>query len=166
VLLKFTDKNFKQPNCFWLSMHAYRILLPSKTDFNSREQHMLTDSVQAYNKPIIDLACSVTSVLWNIRPLFFAWTSLLRRSVHTKKTRSDISQYRSHARSISRYYYYRLLYMTSCTIMILSIRYNTTCIYSVIIKLIKVNRWGRFFVDCTDLQINTIQNWHYADEWS
>ena len=32
VSLKFTDKNFKQPNCFWLSMHAYRILLPSETD--------------------------------------------------------------------------------------------------------------------------------------
>jgi hypothetical protein len=39
------------------------------------------------------------------RPLFFAWTSPLRRSVHTKKPRSDISQYRLHARSISRYYY-------------------------------------------------------------
>ncbi len=65
VSLKFTDKNFKQPNCFWLSMHAYRILLPSKTDdsrFNSREKHMLTDSVQPYNKPIIDLACSVCTV--------------------------------------------------------------------------------------------------------
>jgi hypothetical protein len=40
--LCFTDKNFKQPNCFWLSMHAYRILLPSETDdsrFNSREKH-------------------------------------------------------------------------------------------------------------------------------
>jgi hypothetical protein len=54
-----TDKNFKQPNCFWLSMHAYRILLPSVSRFNSREKHMLTDSVQPYNKPIIDLACSV-----------------------------------------------------------------------------------------------------------
>ena len=33
-------------------MHAYRILLPSETDdsrFNSREKHMLTDSVQPYN---------------------------------------------------------------------------------------------------------------------
>jgi hypothetical protein len=30
--LCFTEKNFKQPNCFWLSMHAYRILLPSETD--------------------------------------------------------------------------------------------------------------------------------------
>jgi hypothetical protein len=57
--LCFTDKNFKQPNCFWLSMHAYRILLPSETDysqFNSREKHVLTDSIQPYNKPIIDLA--------------------------------------------------------------------------------------------------------------
>jgi hypothetical protein len=26
--LCFTDKSFKQPNCFWLSMYAYRILLP------------------------------------------------------------------------------------------------------------------------------------------
>ena len=46
-------------------MHAYRILLPSETDdcrFNSREKHMLTDSVQPYNKPIIDLACSVCIV--------------------------------------------------------------------------------------------------------
>ena len=63
--LCFTDKNSKQPNCFWLSMHAYCILLPSGTDdsrFNSREKHMLTDSVQPYNKPIIDLACSVCTV--------------------------------------------------------------------------------------------------------
>jgi hypothetical protein len=63
--LWFTDKNFKQRNCFWLSMHAYRILLPSETDdrrFNSREKHMLTDSVQPYNKPITDLACSVFTV--------------------------------------------------------------------------------------------------------
>jgi hypothetical protein len=46
-------------------MHAYRILLPIETDdsrFNSREKHMLTDSVQSYNKPIIDLACSVCTV--------------------------------------------------------------------------------------------------------
>ncbi len=46
-------------------MHAYRILLSSETDdsrFNSREKHMLTDSVQPYNKPIIDLACSVCTV--------------------------------------------------------------------------------------------------------
>jgi hypothetical protein len=63
--LCFTDKNFKQPNCFWLSMHAYRISLPSETDdsrFNSREKHMLTDAVQQYNKPIIHLTCSVCTV--------------------------------------------------------------------------------------------------------
>ena len=73
-------------------MHAYRILLPSETDdsrFNSCEKHMLTDLVQPYNKSIIDLA----------------WTSLLRRLVHTKKPRSDISQYRPQARSISLYYH-------------------------------------------------------------
>jgi hypothetical protein len=52
------------------------------------------------------LTSLVRSVLWNIRPLFFAWTSLLRRSVHTKKPRSDISQYcRPYARSINNYYY-------------------------------------------------------------
>ncbi len=46
-------------------MHAYHILLPSETDdsrFNSREKHMLTDSVQPYNELIIDLACSVCTV--------------------------------------------------------------------------------------------------------
>jgi hypothetical protein len=45
--------------------HAYRILLPSETDdsrFNSREKHMLTDSVQPYNRSIIDLAYSVCTV--------------------------------------------------------------------------------------------------------
>jgi hypothetical protein len=51
------------------------------------------------------LTSLVRSVLWNIRPQFFALTSLLRRSVHTKKPRSDISQYRPHARSITLYYY-------------------------------------------------------------
>ena len=62
----------------------------------SREKHMLTDSVQPYNKPIIDLACSVCNVKYQ--------TSLLHRSVHTKKPRSHISQYRPYARSISLYY--------------------------------------------------------------
>jgi hypothetical protein len=52
------------------------------------------------------LTSLVRSVLWNIKPLFFAWTSLLRRSVHTKKPQSDISQYRPHTRSISRYWYF------------------------------------------------------------
>jgi hypothetical protein len=100
--LCFTDKNFKQPNCFWLSMHAYRILLPSETDdsrFNSREKHMLTDSVQPYNKPIIDLACSVCTVKYQTSVFLHG-----RRSVRTKKPRSDISHYRPHARSITLYY--------------------------------------------------------------
>ena len=91
VSLKFTDKNFKQPNCFWLSMHAYRILLPSETDdsrFNSREKHTLTDSVQPYNWPrLFGLHCEIS------------------------KPRSDISQYRPHARSISLYYYTRYKYI-------------------------------------------------------
>jgi hypothetical protein len=48
-------------------MHAYRILLPSETDdiadlIRAKSIHMLTDSVQPYNKPIIDLACSVCTV--------------------------------------------------------------------------------------------------------
>ena len=61
-------------------------LLPSETDdsrFNSREKHMLT---LLYNKPIIDLDCSVCTVKYQ---------TIL------KKPRSDISQCRPHARSIS-----------------------------------------------------------------
>ena len=40
-------------------------LLPSETDdsrFNSREKHMIADSVQPFNKTIIDLPCSVCTV--------------------------------------------------------------------------------------------------------
>ncbi len=54
-------------------MHAYRILLPSETDdsrFNSREKHMFTDSVQPYNKPIIDLACLVCTVKYQTSVFF------------------------------------------------------------------------------------------------
>jgi hypothetical protein len=66
-------------------MHAYRISLPSETDgsrFNSREKLVLTDSVQRYNKPIIDLACSVctvkyqTSVFLHGPRSFVAWSIL------------------------------------------------------------------------------------------
>jgi hypothetical protein len=91
--LCFTDKNFKQPNCFWLSMHAYRILLPSETD--DLTDLIPSKSICSQFSHIINrlLTSLVQSVLWNIRPLFFAWTSLLRRSVHTKKPRSDFSQY-------------------------------------------------------------------------
>ena len=99
-------------------MHAYTVYCyPVKLTiarFNqSRENHKLTDSVQPYNKPIIDLACSVCTVKYQTS-VFFAWTSLLRRSVHTKQPRSDISQYRPHARSISRYnYYYYKFHVTT-----------------------------------------------------
>jgi hypothetical protein len=50
-------------------MHAYRILLTSETGdsrFNSREKHMLTDSVQPCNKPNIDLHCSVCTVKYQV----------------------------------------------------------------------------------------------------
>ena len=60
-------------------------------------------SVQPYNNPIIDLACSVCTLKYQTYVFFFAWTSLIRRSFHTKKPRSDISQYRPHARLISSY---------------------------------------------------------------
>ena len=88
VSLKFTDKNFKQPNCFLLSMHAYRVYCyPVK----------LTIAHLIRAKSI----CSQTQFKFTDSVLFFAWTSLLRRLVHTNEPRSDISQYRPHARSIS-----------------------------------------------------------------
>jgi hypothetical protein len=105
VSLKFTDKNFKQRNCFWLSMHAYRTLLPSETDdsrFNSRAEKHIAHRLSSANSHIINrlLTSLVRSVLWNIRPLF---SSL--GSIYTKKPRSDISQYRPHARSKTLYYF-------------------------------------------------------------
>ena len=103
VSLKFTDKNFKQPNCFWLSMHAYTLYCyPVKLTIADLIRTKSICSETQFSHIINRLLTSlVRSVLWNIRPLFFAWTSLLRRSVHTKKPRSDISQYRPHAWSIS-----------------------------------------------------------------
>jgi hypothetical protein len=80
-------------------MHAYHILLPSETDdsrFNSREKHMLKDSVQPYNKPIIDLACSVCTVKYQTSAEFWHGPCSF---VHTKKPRSDISQYMQTSRS-------------------------------------------------------------------
>ncbi len=52
-----------------------------------------------YNKPIIDLACSVCTVKYQTSVFLHG-----PRSFYTKKPRSDISQYRPHARSISLYY--------------------------------------------------------------
>jgi hypothetical protein len=81
-------------------MHAYCILLPSETDdsrFNSREKHMLTDSVQPYNKPIIDLACSVCTVKYQT----FVF---LHENSYWKTSVWYFTVYRPHARSISRYY--------------------------------------------------------------
>jgi hypothetical protein len=74
------------------------VSIPSENDdsrFNSREKHMLT--VQPYTKPIIDLACSVCTVKYQttVFCMDLAPSSL--------GPRSDISQYRPHAQSISRY---------------------------------------------------------------
>jgi hypothetical protein len=60
------------------------ILLPSETDdrrFNSREKHMLTDSVQPYNKPIIDLACSVCTVKYQTSVFLHGARSFVARSI-------------------------------------------------------------------------------------
>jgi hypothetical protein len=99
--LCFTDKNLKQRNCFWLSMHATVYCYPVKLTIADLIRKKSICSQTQFSHIINRLLTSlVLSVLWNIGPLFFAWTSLLRRSVLT--TRSDISQYRPHARSISR----------------------------------------------------------------
>ena len=79
VSLKFTDKNFKQPNCFWLSMHAYHILLPSETDdsrFNSREKHTLTDSVQWPR--LFGLYCEISDLCFLHGPRSFVARSILK----------------------------------------------------------------------------------------
>ena len=84
VSLKFTDKISNNQIVFWLSMHAYRILLPSETDdsrFNSRQKHMLTDSVQPYNKSIIDLACSVCTVKYQTSVFLHGPRSFVTRSI-------------------------------------------------------------------------------------
>jgi hypothetical protein len=69
-------------------MHAYRILLPSETNdsrFNSREKHMLTDSVQPYNKPIINLAFSVCTVKYQTSDFSQYW-SVWYFTVQTSRT--------------------------------------------------------------------------------
>jgi hypothetical protein len=72
VSLKFTYKNFKQPNCFWLSMHAYRILLPVKLAIADLIRAKSICSQTQFSHIINRLLTSfVRSVLWNIRPLFF-----------------------------------------------------------------------------------------------
>jgi hypothetical protein len=73
---------------------------------HSREKHMLTDSVQSYNKPIIDLACSVSTVKYQTSVF---WMDLAPSSLG-KKPRSDISQYRPHAHSVNK----PLLFSANC----------------------------------------------------
>jgi hypothetical protein len=78
-------------------MHTYHILLPSETDdsrFNSHEKQMLTESVQPYNKPIIDLACSVCTVKYQTARSFVAWSILKNLGLIFHSTEP-------HARSIS-----------------------------------------------------------------
>ncbi len=67
------------------TVYCYPVKLTIADLIRAKGLHMLTDSIQPYNKPIIDLACSVCTVKYQ--------TSLLRRSVHTKKPRSDTTSY-------------------------------------------------------------------------
>jgi hypothetical protein len=73
--LCFTDKKFKQPNCFWLNMQAYCIYCyPVKMTITDLIRAKSICS-QTHFSHIINrlLTLLVRSVLWNIRPLFFAW---------------------------------------------------------------------------------------------
>jgi hypothetical protein len=65
-------------------MHGYRILLLSETvdsRFNSHEKDKLKDSVQPYNKPIIDLACSVCNVKYQTFVFLHGPRSFVARSI-------------------------------------------------------------------------------------
>jgi hypothetical protein len=95
VWLKFTDKNFKQPNCFWLSMHAYRILLPSETydnRFNSREKH---HAHRLSTRRVFGLYCEISDLCFLHGP-----RSLVARPI--LKNLGLI--FHTHALSISRWY--------------------------------------------------------------
>jgi hypothetical protein len=95
--LCFTDKNFKQPNFFdWACMptvYCYPVKLTIADLIRAKSICSQTQFSHIINRLLTSL---VRSVLQNIRPLFFTWTSLLPRSVHTKKPRSDISHHRPH----------------------------------------------------------------------
>jgi hypothetical protein len=61
------------------------ILLLSETvdsRFNTREKHMLKDSVQPYNKPIIDLACSVCTLKYQTFVFLHGPRSFVARYMH------------------------------------------------------------------------------------
>ena len=64
---------------------------------------MYKDSIQAYNKRIIDLACSVGSVKYQTS--LFCIDLAPSCWVHIKKPRCDISQYTPHAQSITHCYF-------------------------------------------------------------
>ena len=88
VSLKFTDKIFKQPNCFWLSMHAclrsvycYPCSETDDSRFNSREKHMLTDSVQPYTDYwpcLFGLYCEISDLCFLHGPRYFVTRSILK----------------------------------------------------------------------------------------
>ncbi len=63
-----------------------------------RAKSICSNSVQPYNKPIIDLACSVCTVKYQTSVFCMDLASFVARS---KKPRSDIPQFRPQARSIS-----------------------------------------------------------------
>ncbi len=44
------------------TVYCYPVKLTMADLIRAKNMHMLTDSVQPYNKPIIDLACSVCTV--------------------------------------------------------------------------------------------------------
>ena len=81
-------------NCYQMNLMIADLIGAKNICSNTKFSHIISSL----------LTSLVRSVLLNIRPLFFALTSLLRRSVHTEKPRSDISQYRPHTRSITLYY--------------------------------------------------------------
>jgi hypothetical protein len=90
-VIKIYSKKFQTTKLFLIE-HACLpyILLPSETDnsrFNSREKHMLTDSVQPYNKPIIDLACSVCTVKYQTSVFFILKNlGLIFHSTYTSRS--------------------------------------------------------------------------------
>jgi hypothetical protein len=85
--VKFTDKNFKQPIVFYWACMPTVYCYPVKLTIADLIRVKSICSQTQFSHIINRLLTSfVRSVLWNIRPLFFAWTSLLRRSVHTEKT--------------------------------------------------------------------------------
>ncbi len=71
------------------TVYCYPVKLTIADLIRAKSIYMLTDSVQPYNKPIIDLACSVCTV---IRPLFFAWSILKNLGLIFRSTDLTLGQ--------------------------------------------------------------------------